>query len=76
MSRLKARIAELSTEIDVIRHFQGSSYGELLFPERFDKFDAFFSTGTVNSQPNETTCDGGSANTDIGLSLDLFENSL
>lgn len=44
VSRLKARIVQLSAELSVVRHCQNPTFNEVILPERFDKFDAFSTT--------------------------------
>lgn len=44
VSRLNARIAQLSAELSAVRHCQDTTFNDVMLPERFDKFDAFPST--------------------------------
>lgn len=73
VSRLNAKITELSAEINIVQNCQDADYGELMMPGKFDKFDAFSSTGMVGF---ETYYDRRSMEINTDFSLNLFEDSL
>lgn len=75
MSRLNARIAQLSAELNTVRHCQDSTFNELMLPDKFDKFDAFSSTDMIY-QASDGFYDKGGANFHSDFALHSFEDSL
>lgn len=78
VSRLHARVAQLSAELNIIRNFQDPALTEMMLPakfDRFDKFDAFSSSDMLY-----TASDGFYNKADVtfpaDFSLHPFEDSL
>lgn len=75
MSRLNGRIAELSTELNALRHCQDGSFSDLMISDKFDKFDAFSSTDMIYNG-GDTYYDKGPIDLNSEFALHSFEDSL
>ncbi|EXJ93742.1 hypothetical protein A1O1_02135 [Capronia coronata CBS 617.96] len=75
VTRLNNQIAELSAEVNALRSCQDQSFSDMLMPDKFEKFDAFFGHDLPGNGPDcyfdKTTIDLNSE-----FSLHSFEDSL
>lgn len=75
VSRLNVRISELSAELIAFRHCQDPTFGDLMAPDKFEKFDAFSSTDMLYN-PGDGCYDKGPVGMSSEFTLHSFEDSL
>ncbi|KIW12168.1 hypothetical protein PV08_09443 [Exophiala spinifera] len=75
VGRLTGRISELNAELNALRACQDQSFSEMLMPDKFDKFDAFSSTGILY-HPSDSYFDKNAPDLNSEFALHSFEDSL